>query len=434
MRVTGIGRLLALVVAAVTGGATSLTAQSLLERTPNVNGGWVGSPATLHFNFLHRFNHSGAPQRQVSNRPTFTLAYGLPHNLLLGTQYLTRSDITAGLPNEWEPFARLGLLNQDVGLPLDLSVTAAYNSAAESVDGELGLARRFGPVRLLGAGRVLSSGYSGDARYAVAGGAAVRISQWLAIAGDVGTLLERTGEEKVPWAVALQFGIPLTPHSLSLQATNTNSATLQGASRGGEDIRWGFEFTVPVSLRRYFGERQAPPPPEVAAASDSVRRALLRDSVRAELEIEYRRRWLEDSLRLALRDDSVRLAQQLAAARAQASADSVRRAEAEAARAAADRAARAAQAPTTQARTVRANIRNLAYAPATIEIEPGTTVVWRNNDQLEHTVTAVDRSWDSGLIRPGASWQRTFREPGTYAFFCTPHPFMRGTVIVRQRP
>jgi plastocyanin len=83
---------------------------------------------------------------------------------------------------------------------------------------------------------------------------------------------------------------------------------------------------------------------------------------------------------------------------------------------------------------VRATIRNLAYAPANLVIDAGTTVIWRNQDQLEHTVTASDRSWDSGLIRPGATWQHTFERAGTYRFFCTPHPFMRGTITVRERP
>lgn len=61
-------------------------------------------------------------------------------------------------------------------------------------------------------------------------------------------------------------GIPLTPHTVSLQATNTLVTTLQGASRGTSDIRYGFEFTIPLTLRRYFG-RRAEQQPEPDSAS-----------------------------------------------------------------------------------------------------------------------------------------------------------------------
>ncbi|MBD0320385.1 MAG: cupredoxin family copper-binding protein, partial [Gemmatimonadetes bacterium] len=79
----------------------------------------------------------------------------------------------------------------------------------------------------------------------------------------------------------------------------------------------------------------------------------------------------------------------------------------------------------------KAGIRNLAYTPARIEIAAGTTVEWTNSDALPHTVTAADRSFDSGLIEPGRSWRHTFTAPGTYNFACTPHPFMKGVVIVK---
>ena len=50
------------------------------------------------------------------------------------------------------------------------------------------------------------------------------------------------------WSAGLQIGIPYTPHTLSLLATNVTSGTLQGASRGApEAVYWGFEFTVPFS-------------------------------------------------------------------------------------------------------------------------------------------------------------------------------------------
>ena len=71
--------------------------------------------------------------------------------------------------------------------------------------------------------------------------------------------------------------------------------------------------------------------------------------------------------------------------------------------------------------------------PQSIEVVAGTTITWTNEDDVSHTVTATDRSWNSGVIRPGATWSRTFTAPGTYEYFCTPHPQMKGTVIVRAQ-
>src|SRR3954469_16992 len=49
------------------------TAQSLLDHSPDVSGDWTGAPGTIYFHFLHRFTASGAPERKVSNVPTFLL-------------------------------------------------------------------------------------------------------------------------------------------------------------------------------------------------------------------------------------------------------------------------------------------------------------------------------------------------------------------------
>ena len=409
--------------------------QSLLDRTPNLSGGWVGGPHNLHFTFMHRFNESGAPRHQVVNRPTFLLAYGASAGILIGAQYATRSDVVPSLPNEWEAFGRYAVLSEDREHPLDVTAQVAWNHSAESVDGELSVARRLGAVRVLAAARALSSAYGGDARYVLAGGASLRLTHWLAVAGDYGQLLDREEGEEAAWGAAVQLAIPLTPHTLSLQAANTNSATLQGSSRGADEIRYGFEFTIPMTLARYFSSSE--PAAEVAVvaappAPDSAQRAQIADSVTAVLRAQYALQWREDSLRIVLRDDSVQLARQLDSVRAAARADSARVAAARTAEAAAGPAPAAEAAATGE--TVRVNIRNLAFQPARIEIEAGTTVVWRNNDQVVHTVTAANGSFDSGSIRPGASWERTFTQPGTYAYICTPHPFMKGTVIVKAKP
>src|SRR5256885_4957965 len=65
-----------LVIAAALVLPMGVEGQSLLERPPNLSGEWTGAPGTLYFHFIHRFSTSGAPQRKVSNVPTFLLGAG----------------------------------------------------------------------------------------------------------------------------------------------------------------------------------------------------------------------------------------------------------------------------------------------------------------------------------------------------------------------
>jgi plastocyanin len=71
-----------------------------------------------------------------------------------------------------------------------------------------------------------------------------------------------------------------------------------------------------------------------------------------------------------------------------------------------------------------------AFAPSVLDVLTGTNVTWRNGDRITHTVTADDDSFESGFIRPGGAFSRTFGKTGTYAYHCTIHKFMRGTVRV----
>jgi hypothetical protein len=258
---------LALVAAASLLAPCAAAAQSLLDRSPNVSGDWTGAPGTLYFNFVHRFSTSGAPERKVSNVPTFLLAAGLPKHFLAGLSYSTNSTLAPHFPNEWEAFARWAPLSEDTGAPLDVGGQIGYNNAAQGIDGEVSLARRVGIARLIVAGRTLSDPLgAGDRRYAIAGAAVIRVGTYVSLAGDVASLSNRDSTEKVAWSVGLHLAIPLTPHTLSLQATNTLVTTLQGASRGTSDIRYGFEFTIPLTLGRYFGKRaEQKPEPDSAA-------------------------------------------------------------------------------------------------------------------------------------------------------------------------
>ena len=70
------------------------------------------------------------------------------------------------------------------------------------------------------------------------------------------------------------------------------------------------------------------------------------------------------------------------------------------------------------------------FAPGRIQVLVGDTVVWRNGDGTNHTVTSDDDVFDSGYIAPGLTYARAFTKTGTFAYHCTIHKTMRGEVVV----
>ncbi len=80
-------------------------------------------------------------------------------------------------------------------------------------------------------------------------------------------------------------------------------------------------------------------------------------------------------------------------------------------------------------------IQSMAFIPQTITVPLNATVRWRNKDNVAHTVTSDNASWDSGNIPVGNGKSSTFSFPftavGTYHYHCALHPMMTGTVIVQ---
>ncbi len=79
---------------------------------------------------------------------------------------------------------------------------------------------------------------------------------------------------------------------------------------------------------------------------------------------------------------------------------------------------------------------SFAFSPATLTIKAGTTVIWKNTTSVAHTVTSDDgKSFDSGTSNPIAAqsgtFSFTFTSPGTFAYHCEIHPFMKATIIVQ---
>ena len=364
--------------------ATSpIAGQSTLERTPNLDGAWTGTPGSAYVLVPTRFTDTRADDLVAVS--TFDVAFALPHALLLGVRFAPESGFGA---DEWEPYARWTPLHEADGF-VELGGTVAYNSASESVDGALGLARWLGPVRLLAEGRVLSDTPLDDGTELAAGAGAVlhllsgRVP--VALTGDWATLFDRPEGVDAAWSAGIQIGIPFTTHTLSLHATNAVTTTLAGRSFGLEgETFYGLELTIPLGIGAIFGM-------------------------------------------YAPREDAVAGVHPIEADAAAGHAGHEQRAEP------AGHAGHEMQGGAMPSGPVaaRAEITRYAFAPQVIEIPVGGIVEWTNDDDVVHTVNAEDHAWHSGAIQPGASWRAHFARPGRYPYFCGPHPFMKGIVVVR---
>jgi plastocyanin len=70
------------------------------------------------------------------------------------------------------------------------------------------------------------------------------------------------------------------------------------------------------------------------------------------------------------------------------------------------------------------------FEPTDALVEPGTTLMWVNHGQEQHTVTADDGQFDSGVLNPGDSFLTTVEGSGTLTYHCTLHPEMTGSITV----
>jgi plastocyanin len=75
-------------------------------------------------------------------------------------------------------------------------------------------------------------------------------------------------------------------------------------------------------------------------------------------------------------------------------------------------------------------IQSYAFSPSTITVTAGTTITWKNYDNVAHTVTSDNGLFDSGSIQQNATFTHTFDSTGTFAYHCTPHPMMTASVVV----
>jgi plastocyanin len=82
------------------------------------------------------------------------------------------------------------------------------------------------------------------------------------------------------------------------------------------------------------------------------------------------------------------------------------------------------------ARAEKVEIVEFTYQPDPVVVAVGGKVTWQNEDSAPHTATADDGSFDTGTLDKGKRKSETFKEAGTFPYFCEIHPTMHGTVEV----
>lgn len=383
-------RLTVLCLIALSSAPDPVAAQPLDERTPNLEGTWIADPHDLFFQFSHRFQIAGAEadvgdlfgDGKVVNYPTFALNYGLFPRGMLGVRYSSNSAI-AGQANEWQPFVKLVPIADAADGRLSISLLGAWNGANDSFDGELAAQLDAGRLTLIAAARGFSNPFDRpqeeeEAEWALAGGAKVRLNEYLVFAGDYANMITQS-DAQIGWSAGLSMRIPYTPHTFGLFATNVTSGTLEGLSVGVDRTTfWGFEFTI-----RFSGHRWG----EIFDPRDTTGRGDASTGQTGE------------------------------AGKAPGTVDAPGPSSDEGA---------------AESSVVVIEIAKMSFGEARVTIPAGTTVRWINRDPVPHTSTSDDGTWESPILQPGESWEYTFQEPGVYPYHCLPHPFMTASVVVGE--
>lgn len=93
----------------------------------------------------------------------------------------------------------------------------------------------------------------------------------------------------------------------------------------------------------------------------------------------------------------------------------------------------AAPPPARGTPAARIVIGNFTFEPKELNVRVGTVLSWLNEDDAPHTVIGADRGSpiQSPPLDTGERYSVTLTTPGTYAYFCSLHPHMTGTITVQ---
>ena len=77
------------------------------------------------------------------------------------------------------------------------------------------------------------------------------------------------------------------------------------------------------------------------------------------------------------------------------------------------------------------SIDNFTFKSPVVMVKPGTTVTWTNGDDIPHTVVSKDGLFKSKVLDTGDRFSFTFAKAGQFGYFCSLHPHMTGTIVVK---
>lgn len=76
-------------------------------------------------------------------------------------------------------------------------------------------------------------------------------------------------------------------------------------------------------------------------------------------------------------------------------------------------------------------IEDFAFDPMAVTLPQGIEMRWKNDGPSDHTsVYAGPLRWDSGVLKPDATFTKKVAQAGTYTYFCRIHPQMKATVSI----
>jgi plastocyanin len=76
------------------------------------------------------------------------------------------------------------------------------------------------------------------------------------------------------------------------------------------------------------------------------------------------------------------------------------------------------------------SIKDFSFDPAAISAKVGQEITWTNAGNATHTVTFETGGVDSGSLSKGETFKHTFDAAGAFAYKCSFHSQMQGTVTV----
>lgn len=408
-------------------------------------GAWVPEPGVSEVAIGSRF----APMQVFGGTPDLGLRVGTWSGGSLGLGY-SRAGMLNGNPHELEFSLKQALWSEGRGHPLSVSLSGALNTGAYSLDGELALSRRLGPVTMLGTARLL--GNAEGARMPLGGlgmGTEVALGSGLALIGDVFQVANLAGAAPA-WGAGVRMRLPATPYAATLFLTNTASSARQGASLGTPDLRLGIglgmafgaglqERMGPVSKGAAVAALQPPtrqlPTPEPQPSPPGAMPAQAEPAKVAAAAPA-------GTVRLSTLPKPASVSPVEAKSKPPAEAAPVKPAQRVSKKAARPPAKSPVKPPASPlpaagavAKTPRAHelwivmIRDGVPTPGQIRLAKGSSVTWFNRDAVPHAWVAD--GWETGVIAPGKQITRRFERLGTSRYRCRVHPGEDGSITVR---